>query len=142
MADYNKVGLLVLNESKDKFLVCVPGNYASRKKFNGYLFPGGKFHNGEDDLACLKREIWEELGCGLVEESIEFIEEFEDAAGTDPSKTVSIRLYKAGLQGEPKPHSEIGELVWLGKESVNEPRMTPIARNKIIPYLVANGILK
>ncbi len=60
MAYYNKIGLLILNESKDKFLVCEPGKKYEEKRVTQYLMPGGQLE-GESDIECLEREIKEEL---------------------------------------------------------------------------------
>jgi len=36
-------------------------------------FPGGKREHGETDLACLKREILEELNVYIVKDSVRFL---------------------------------------------------------------------
>jgi hypothetical protein len=55
---------------------------------------------------------------------------------------VKIRLYKGKLLDKPKPSTEIGRLRWIGKKDINNPKVSPILRNKIILDLVKRGILK
>jgi 8-oxo-dGTP pyrophosphatase MutT (NUDIX family) len=140
MADYNKIGLLCLNEGKTAFLVCEPGEEYQNDAVKQYLMPGGQLED-DSDFECLKREIGEELDCGIKQSSLSFIGEYEDRAA-DPKKTVLIRLYKGDLIGKPRPSMEIGFLHWLSREDINNPKVSPIIKNKIIPDLVRRGILK
>ena len=135
MADYDKVGLLTVREGK--ILLC-------RKKHttSALILPGGCKEPGESALDCLARELHEELGDVEVSEP-EYIGVYSDrAAGGDsgPPKTVQIELYRAELTGEPTARSEIAELVWFGAED-DRMRLAPSIRNKILPDLIARGIL-
>jgi 8-oxo-dGTP diphosphatase len=135
MAYYNKIGLLILDKDQTKFLVCEPGQKYEEKTVTQYLMPGGQLEEGSDK-ECLKREIKEELNCELDEKSIEYIGEYTDVAAAGQGRDVMIRLYKGNLIGEPKPSSEIGALVWIGKEDINNQKVSPIIKNKIIPDLI------
>ncbi|MEK7174677.1 MAG: NUDIX domain-containing protein [Patescibacteria group bacterium] len=140
MAYYNKIGLLVLNDDKTKFLVCEPGERYTEKSVTQYLMPGGKLEE-RSDVECLQREIKEELDCDVNMEDLALIGEYEDIAAT-PGKDVMIRLYRGKLIGTPKPSSEIGALCWIGRKDARNPRVSPIIRNKIIPDLVRREIIK
>lgn len=140
MADYNKIGLLVLNDSGDKFLVCEPGDKYLEKSVTQYLMPGGQLEE-KSDVECLSREIEEELACGVDVNSLKLIGEYTDAAATT-GKDVMIRLYQGQLIGQPTASTEIGALHWLGKEDINNDRVSPIIRNKIIPDLILKNILR
>jgi len=61
-------------------------------------------------------------------------------AETGPPKTVRIELYRGELIGEPLASSEIAELIWLG-EGDNRDQVAPSIANKILPDLLARGIL-
>jgi hypothetical protein len=65
---------------------------------------------------------------------------YSDQAAGSESKTVQIELYRAELIGEPAARSEIAELVWFGVED-DHARLAPSIRNKILPDLIARGIL-
>lgn len=133
--DFDKVGLLAVREGK--VLLC-------RKKHTTSLLilPGGCRERGESAADCLSRELREELG-DVVARGVEFVGVYTDrAAGAiaAPPKTVRIELYRAELIGEPRPHSEIAELVWFGERD-DRSQLAPSIANKILPDLLARGIL-
>jgi 8-oxo-dGTP pyrophosphatase MutT (NUDIX family) len=135
MADINKVGALILRE--DRFLCCRKDRDTSK-----LILPGGRTEAGESDLACLRRELREELG-EVSLEGIEHLGTYEDrAAFDDPTvvKMLRISLYRGDLVGAPRPSGEIVELVWVGPD-VDRRRLTPICVNQILPDLIARGIL-
>jgi len=120
-----------------KILLC-------RKKHttSSLILPGGCKEPGESALECLARELREELGDVRVTEP-EFIGVYSDrAAGSEgePPETVQIELYRADLIGDPAARSEIAELIWFGAED-DSARLAPSIRNKILPDLLARGIL-
>lgn len=138
MAYWFHIGLLVLNEDQTKFLVC---EKEASDITNQYIMPGGQMEE-ETLQENLQHEIKEELDCEVDFDSLEYIGEFADEAAGDPEHEVAIELYRGKLKGEPKPSHEIKRLHWIGKEDANNPRVSPIIRNKIIPSLVEKGILK
>ena len=140
MAYYNKIGLLILNEDNSKFMVCEPGGKYLEKSVTQFLMPGGQLEEFSD-VECLKREIKEELDCEVDVASLKYISEYTDIAAT-PGRDVMIRLYQGNVFGEPKPSSEIGALHWIGQADLNSNRLSPIIRNKIMPDLIKQGILK
>ena len=137
MADFNKCGLLVFDEDKKQILlVRKHGGDVTTK----LILPGGQYEQDEDDRSCLRREIQEELSVG-IREPIEFVGEFEDVAASDDpdeEKTVSIRLYKGQLASEPQASNEIAELIWYAPGWDDDEELSPILRNKIVPFLMEN----
>jgi 8-oxo-dGTP diphosphatase len=134
--DYDKVGLLAIRDGR--ILLC-------RKKHTTALLilPGGCFENGESAAECLDRELREELGDVQVN-GVQYIGTYSDLAATrvdGPPKTVRIELYRGELLGDPAPHSEIKELVWFG-EGDDRRQLSPSLVNKILPDLIARGILE
>ena len=144
MAYYNKIGLLILNKNKTKFLVCEkdPKNETSQ-----YIMPGGHFKDfmssNEKTLEeCLRNEIKEELNCDVDLSSIKYLGKYEDiAAGTKDIK-LSMKLYRGKIIGKPKPSTEIKFIHWIGKEDMKNPKVSSIIKNKIIPDLTKKNILK
>ena len=133
--DFDKVGLLAMRDGK--ILLC-------RKRHGTPLLilPGGCREPGESSLDCLSRELREELG-EVVASGVELIGIYTDrAAGSETvqPKTVRIDLYRGELLGDPVASSELGELVWFGEDD-DRARVAPSIANKIIPDLLARGIL-
>lgn len=138
MAYYNKIGLLVLNDDGTRFLVCekCPQNVTS-----DYIMPGGQFQEASIE-ECLRNEIREELNCEVDFATVSYVNEYTDVAAGRPDRTVSIKLYQGTLIGVPIPSSEVRAVHWIGKEDMHNERVSPIIRNKIIPDLIARGVLK
>jgi ADP-ribose pyrophosphatase YjhB (NUDIX family) len=137
MADFNKVGLLVIKDNS--FLVCRKNDYTSK-----LIMPGGQIESGESVQECLEREIHEELGNDVSLEHVEYFGTYQDrAAADDPTihKTVEIKLYSADLKGIPTPSSEVVELIWFNPR-MNQADLSAIITNKILPDLIARGVLK
>lgn len=135
MADFNKIGLITVQ--KDAFLLCRKNHFTSK-----LILPGGRIEKDEDSMACLTRELHEELG-EVSAIHIHYIGTYQDIAHSDdPSiiKTLEIKLFSGDLTGTPRPCSEIIELVWFNKES-NIEELTPILKNKILPDLIRKKIL-
>lgn len=78
-----------------------------------FYVPGGKPEAGEDDIAAVIREIGEELGVGLIADSVADAGRVEAPADGRDDMTVVIRLFTAGHDGDPAPHQEIAELRYL-----------------------------
>ena len=138
MAYWYKIGLLVLNTDATKFLVCEKDK---DNITNLYLMPGGQMEEQSAE-ECLRSEIKEELDCKVDFASLTYVGEFADAAAGDPDHEIAIELYRGKLIGEPTPSSEIKRIHWIGKKDKDNPKVSPIIRNKIIPALVEQGILK
>lgn len=139
MAYYNKIGVLILNETATKFLVCekYPQNVTS-----DYIMPGGQFTEADID-ECIKNELREELGVTADTAGKKLIGEYTDVAAGHPDRDVIIWLYtNVKIDREPKPHTEIKALHWIGKEAITNKKVSPIIRNKIIPDLLKRSLLR
>lgn len=138
MAYYNKIGMLIFNEEKTKFLVC---EKSPEHVTSDYIMPGGKLEE-ENDIECLKAEIKEELNCEVDVGSLTFIDEYTDVAAGRPDRDVSIRLYTGNIIGVPTPSTEIKNIHWIGADDQTNSRISPIIRNKILPDLISKRVLK
>ncbi len=138
MAFYNKIGMLILSEDHSKFLVC---EKAPEHVTSDYIMPGGKLEE-ENDIECLKAEIKEELSCEIDVNSLLYIGEYLDQAAGRPDREVSIKLYAGKIIGNPTPSTEIKHLHWIGRDDINNIRVSPIIRNKILPDLLKREIIK
>jgi 8-oxo-dGTP diphosphatase len=127
-----KSGLIII-ENDDLLVVRKENTYF-------YLLPGGLLELGETDEEALLREIYEELSCGLVEDSLAYFGTFEEEAANEPDSIIHINTYFGQLVGQPSPNSEIVEVLWFGKGN-NQALLSPIIRNSIWPTLAAKGYL-
>ena len=135
MADLDKVGVLIFRG--DRVLLCRKNRDTSK-----LILPGGRIEPGESDLDCLRRELREELGDVTLTQA-ECLGTYEDRASLDDPavvKSLRITLYRGELVGTPRPASEIIDLVWFGSDS-DRGELTPIFVNRILPDLLARGIL-
>jgi len=132
VADYNKIGLLVVRDGR--LLLC-------RKRHTTALLilPGGCLEPGESALECLHRELREELGEVSVT-GLEYVGSYSDKAAGAADKTVHIELYRGRLTGEPAPHAEIRELIWFGADD-DRRQLAPSIANQILPDLERRGLL-
>lgn len=110
MATINKsIDKLALIHLKDKKLLC-----ARSKGVQLFYFVGGKREPGETDSQALTREIREELGVGIIPETIKFVGASEAQADRKPEGVmVKLTCYSAKFTGKPKPKSEIEEIAYL-----------------------------
>lgn len=100
---------------------------------------GGKYQEGESDIDCIKREVTEEIGCEIEEESLKFLKEFEDMAHGDQAM-LNLRLYTGKLIGEPKSSSEIVEIGYFDTQS-DPKNLSVIAKRTIFPWLREHGLI-
>src|SRR5437868_1184641 len=94
------VAALICDDSGRVLLVRKRGTSA-------FMQPGGKRDAGEDDVTALSREIAEELGCGVVPNSIRPLGEFNSLAANEPGFRVQANLFRVDVTGEIVPSREI-----------------------------------
>jgi len=100
---------------------------------SAFMQPGGKRDPGEDDIAALAREIDEELGCGLVRDSICSLGEFEAVSANEPGWRVRASLYGIDVTGDISPKAEIDEVLWINPASPPDIPLAPLTRDYVLP---------
>src|SRR3954471_1581064 len=82
-----------------------------------FYLPGGKRDVGETDLACLQRELTEELGVSAVD-PVPWREVVAPAA-LDPGQELRMHVFLSELGGRPAPSAELARLhSWENHDSV------------------------
>ena len=115
----DKVGLILIRNRKVLM--------ARSKENDSFYLPGGKRKIDETDLACLTREIQEELNVELKTESAQLFEKYYAQAHNKPEGTlIKMTCYVAHIKGDPVPCQEIDELSFFSYS--DRDKITTIAK--------------
>ena len=98
-----------------------------------FMQPGGKRDAGEDDVAALSREIVEELGCRVVENSAQALGIFDCQAANEPGFQVRAAVYAVDVEGAVMPQAEIDEMVWVDPRALPDLHFAPLTRDHVLP---------
>lgn len=104
-------GAILLNEAMDSVLL-VRGWHKS----SAWMFPRGKINQGEDDLDCAIREVYEETGfnameAGLIPED-RALRHFEMSIKDQHVKLFVVPNVPMNTHFEPRTRKEIGKIQW------------------------------
>lgn len=125
-----KSGALIVQEGK-LLLVRKAG-------LDWWILPGGKLESGESPEVALKREIGEELQCGVA--SKRFIGLYLDDWIERSNEKIAILAFHAELEGEPIISDEIVEMRWFTEEEVfSVPKIASGARSALRDLLAGSS---
>ena len=111
----------------------------TRRKRGGHLagmweFPGGKVEAGEEPKAALRREIREELGCG-----ISVLGRMCRVTYRYPGRWVRLDFYRCRVR-EGEPHGVEGQqLRWVPREGLSRLPFPPADRKVLALLVGGNG---
>ena len=101
------------------------GSYLVTRRLRGthlegcWEFPGGKCDDGESLVACLEREIVEELGA-----RVQVSDEIHTVAHSYPERTVELHFFLCELLDEPR--AVLGqEMRWVAAEDLHSLEFPP-----------------
>lgn len=129
--DIVKIGLVTLDDRGRVLVVRKEGGAT-------FILPGGKPEGSdESDMACLERELGEELGV-RPSGALDYMGRFSAPAADRPGDTVVLRAWRGAIHGEPSPRAEIAELRWIDPASPDVPIATSITEH-LLPLLTARA---
>ena len=98
-----------------------------------FMQPGGKRDAGESDVAAPSREIVEELGCRVLENSARSLGVFNCAAAHEPGFQVRAAVYAVDIEGAVRPQAEIDQVVWVDPRALPDLPLAPLTRDHVLP---------
>jgi 8-oxo-dGTP diphosphatase len=98
-----------------------------------FMQPGGKRDAGESDVTALSREIVEELGCRVTQDSARPLGVFDCAAANEQGFRVQAAVYAVDVEGAIKPQAEIDEMVWVDPKALPDLHLAPLTRYHVLP---------
>ncbi|MBY0223862.1 (deoxy)nucleoside triphosphate pyrophosphohydrolase [Sporosarcina aquimarina] len=104
------VGAIIENE-QNEILCALRGPEMTLPNY--WEFPGGKIESGESKEEALKREIQEELGCG-----IEVFEHIEDTTYEYEKVIVRLETFMAKVVSGSPVASEHAKLKWMTRQEL------------------------
>jgi 8-oxo-dGTP diphosphatase len=120
------VAALIRNDEGRVLLVRKRGTSA-------FMQPGGKRDVGEGDVAALAREITEELGCRVMQNSAQALGVFDCAAANEPGFQVRAAVYAVDVEGAIQPKAEIDQVVWVDPQALPDLHLAPLTRDHVLP---------
>ena len=98
-----------------------------------FMQPGGKCDAGESDAAALSREIVEELGCRVRDNSAQALGVFDRQAANEPGFQVRAAVYAVDIEGAIKPQAEIDQVMWVDPQALPDLHFAPLTRDHVLP---------
>jgi 8-oxo-dGTP diphosphatase len=98
-----------------------------------FMQPGGKRDAGESDIEVLSREIVEEPGCRVSENSARSLGIFDCAAANEPGFQVRAAVYAVKVEGPIRPQAEIDQIVWVDPRVPPDLPLAPLTRDHVLP---------
>ena len=103
-----------------------------------FYLPGGKPEPGESEVACLSREIAEELDASVATWRLFTVVTGVAALERTP---MEMTVYVATLDREPRPAGEIAALAWFSPHEPFAGVLAPAVADSVVPALAAHALI-
>ncbi|OGM33234.1 hypothetical protein A2803_00070 [Candidatus Woesebacteria bacterium RIFCSPHIGHO2_01_FULL_44_21] len=122
---------VVIKDKKERVLLTQRGRIA-RDEFGKWENCGGAVDEGETEEEAIKREVREELGCGLEIKNVLYKDKFKTDSGTN----WQVIIFEGKLIGEPKPQNkdENAAVKWFKKEELKNVNLATYTRQDFIRF--------
>ena len=97
-----------------------------------YMQPGGKIEGGESPLACLKRELMEELGLEFSDHQMDFVGSYSEVAANEGNTMLQAEIYFIQHTCQPTASGEIAEYIWLDASRDERNDLAPLTKNVVL----------
>jgi 8-oxo-dGTP diphosphatase len=104
-----------------------------------FMQPGGKRDAGESDVAALVREIDEELGCRVTDNSARPLGVFDAESANEPGFRVRAAVYAIDVEGAIEPKAEIEQVVWVDPRALPDLSFAPLTRDHVLPLALGRS---
>lgn len=105
-----RIAAAIIREEAGRFLL------VRKRGTQAFMQPGGKIDGAEELVACLIRELKEELGVDVGGDQLLFAGHMSAPAAHEEGATVEAALFHVALSSSQHPvaANEIAELLWCG----------------------------
>ncbi|MDW5441607.1 NUDIX domain-containing protein [Polaromonas sp. SM01] len=98
-----------------------------------FMQPGGKIEPGEEPVAALVRELYEELGLVIAPSRPAYLGCFVAPAANEPGWMVEAEIFHLHIAEAVMPAAEIEEIVWVDPLSKIELPLAPLTQAHVLP---------
>jgi DNA polymerase-3 subunit epsilon len=98
-----------------------------------FMQAGGKLEPGESALEALTRELREELGLELDQETAEYLGIFRAEAANEDHTVISAAVFAVQTAAEVEPRGEIEQVLWIDRLDDIGVELAPLTRDELLP---------
>jgi len=98
-----------------------------------FMQPGGKIEPGETPVAALIRELNEELGLVVSQDSPLYLGSYAAPAANEPEARVAAELFQVAIVQDIRIAAEIAEARWIDPSEPLDIELAPLTRDHVLP---------